>query len=172
MRDNFQRETAEILRTLSDYTMLMYGQVLRIFPEKSEAAEKIIARLAREKRVFYDESTGMVSYGYEQRGSADYGLIAAFWVLLEFFDGVEFHCPSEYPAQIAFFMGGKFYEIITVGDGKEAMLNRVLSAQTREQSEKIIIVGSEAQITKVTADNIFCFCTVGKTGEVEYFSLE
>ena len=172
MKNSLQKETAEIIRILSVYKTLMYEQVVRIFPDKNEIIEKIITRLIKQKRIVYDDETAMLSCGSEQNKETDSKLVNAFWVIVDFSDEVEYHCPSEFPAQIAFFMDGKFYEIITVEHGKEAMMKRIISSQTRGQSDKIIIVGDEKQIPKITAEDIFCFCVVGKTGEIEYFNFE
>ena len=172
MKEDYQKETAEIIRVMSDYKTVIYNQIIRMFPDKSEIVEKIIKRLIKDKRMVYDEETKILSYGYEKNDKPDLNLITAFWILVDFYEGVDFHCPSEYPVQIAFFMENKFYEIIKVDDGKVAMINHILAAKTREPSDKIIIVGSEKQIPEITVENIFCFCTVDKTGEIEYFNFE
>ena len=171
-RDSLQKEATEIIRILSIYRTLMYEQIIRMFPNKSEIIEKLIARLINQKRIIYEEETAMLSYGPDKNDNPDLNLILAFWVLADFLDEAEYHFPSEFPAQIAFFMDHKFYEIIVIEHGKEAMINRVLAIKNREQSNKIIIVRNEKQIPKVTAENIFCFCVVGKTGEIEYFNFE
>ena len=171
-RDNYEKETTEIIRIISDYRTLMYEQIMRIFNKKSEIAQNIIARLINQKRIIYDVETAMLSYGLEQETKPDMDLIKAFWVLVDFYDNVEFHYPSEYPAQIAFFMDSKLYEIIKADYGKEAVINHALSIQTPEQPDRIIIVDKEEQIPEITADNILCFCIVGKKGKIEYFKFE
>lgn len=172
MKNSLQKETAEILRVLSAYKTLMYEQIVRIFPGKGEIIETIIKRLIKHKRILYDEETAMLSCSSQQNENMDLSLIPAFWVIVEFLGEVEYHCPSEFPARIAFFMDEKFYEIIAVESGKEAMMSRIMSVQERGQSNKIIIVDSEKQIPKIKADDVFCFCIVKKTGEIEYFNFE
>jgi hypothetical protein len=170
----FNKETAEIVRVLSEYKTLMYEQVIRMFPEKSgEIIKQIIARLIKQKRIIYDETQATLSYGAEPDGEdIDSGLITAFWVMADFLSEAEYHSPSAFPAQIAFFMGADFYEIISVESGKEIIMSRILAGQERGESNKIIVVSNEQQIPKITAENIFCFCIVSKTGEVEYYNFE
>lgn len=172
-KEIFPKETAEIVRILSVYKTLMYEQIVRMFPDKSEIIKKIIARLIKQRRIFYDEKRAMLSYGAEPDSeSMDSSLITAFWVMADFISEAEYHTPCEFPAQIAFFMGDDLYEIITVENGKETVMSRILSGKNCEQSNKIIIVGNEKQIPKITDENIFCFCTVSRAGEVEYFNYE
>jgi hypothetical protein len=113
-----------------------------------------------------------LSYGEENSGSLDFGLISAFWVLIDFIDGAEFHIPSDYPAQIAFFMENELYEIICVETGKEIIVNYALSTKKPKQSNRIIVIDNENQIPKIDIYNIFCFCVVKTDGSVEYYNLE
>ena len=166
------KETKAIIRVLSDYRALTREQVLRMFPKKNEIVQNIVARLVKQKRIIYDEKTKMLSYGTELKEQPDINLIKAFWVLLDLYDTVEFHYPSQYPAQIAFFMDAKLYEIIKADYGKETVINHLLSLQSEGSPERIIMVDNEEQIAEITADNILCFCIVGDKGEIEYFKFE
>ena len=172
MRESFQKETAEIIRIMSLYKTLMYNQIIRIFPGRNGVTEKIIERLLNQKRIIYDEETAMLYCGQEADANPDMNLITAFWVLADFYDTVEFHSPTDYPAQIAFFMDAELYEIIKADYGRETVINHVLSGSKQEKPNRIIIADSAEQIPKIKADNIFCFCTVDKTGVVEYFNFE
>ena len=173
MKDNLYMETKEIINALSLYKTLKYEQIIRMFPNKKEETIKnILSNLIKEKKIIYDEETSRVSYGFEPDNNPDLNLITAFWILVDFFDTVEFHYLSEYPVQISFFMDATMYEIITAEQGKETMLNNILSLQKNDPPNRIIIVDNEKQIPKIKADNIFCFCTVNKTGEIEYFNFE
>lgn len=171
-RKDLQRETFEIIRIMSTYKTLKYNQILRLFPNKPEIIQGIISRLIKEKRLFYADENEMLSYGNSAGESPNNGLISAFWVLTDFFSGVEYHTPSEYPAQIAFFMNDEFYEIIYVEYEKEIIINHALSLENREQSKKIIIVEDEKQIPKIKADDIFCFCIVSSGGDINYYNFE
>ena len=171
-KKDLQRETYGIIRIMSEYGTLKYSQILRIFPDKTDIIRGIISRLIKEKRLFYNEENEMLSYGDTPDENPNSILISAFWVLIDFFDGIEYHALSEYPAQIAFFMDGEFYEIIYVEYDKEIIINHALSQKNREQSKKIIIAADENQISKIKADNIFCFCIVHGDGEIDYYNLE
>ena len=171
-RKDLQRETAEIIRIMSSYRTLKYNQILRIFSKKPEIIRNIISRLIRDKRLFYNEENEMLSYGCSADENPNNALISAFWVLVDFFGGVEYHTPSEYPAQIAFFMNGEFYEIIYAEYGKEIIINHSLSSKNREQSKEIIVVEDETQISKIKADDIFCFCIVGTDCGIDYYNFE
>jgi len=172
MKNSFQKETAEIIRVMSNYKTLVYAQVIRMFPDKTKNIEDIIKRLIKQKRLFYDQATETLSYGYERNKNPDKNLITAFWVLVDFFGAAEFYYPSDYPVQIAFFMDEGLYEIIKTDYGKETMINHILSNKNDDPPNRIIIVDSEEQIPKITAGNIFCFCTVDETGKIEYFNFE
>jgi hypothetical protein len=171
-KNDYRKEIVEITHILSIYKTFLYEQIVRLFPDKSSAVKNIISRLIKEKRVFYDEKTGMVSYGAEENKSPDLNLITAFWVLIDFYGEAEYHCPSDYPAQIAFFMDGGLHEIIKADYSREAVINHALSVQTREPPKRIIIVDNAEQIPKIKAGNILCFCIIGSNGEVEYFDFE
>jgi len=35
MKEDYQKETAEIIRVMSDYKTVIYNQIIRMFPDKS-----------------------------------------------------------------------------------------------------------------------------------------
>jgi hypothetical protein len=171
-REALYRETSEIMRVMSVYKTLKYNQIIRVFPEKIDVVKSIISRMIKEKRIFYNKESDTLSYDSNAGESPNNGLITAFWVLIDFFDGVEYHSPSEYPAQIAFFMNSELYEIIYAEYGKENIVSYALSPKNRNKTNRIVVIDEEKQITKINAENIFCFCVVNVDGGVEYYNLE
>jgi len=171
--EDIQKELPEIIRVLSLYRTLMYNQILRLFPDKSDKIDSVLKRLIKQKRIIYDRDDDTLSYGSEANDkNYDYGLISAFWVLLDFLDKVEYHSPSDYPVQVAFFMNCELYEIIYVDDGREVLINHALSSKNPPHMKRIIIVLDEKQISKINVDNTICFCIVGENGDVTYYNVE
>jgi len=171
-REALYKETTEIMRVMAAYKTLKYHQILRLYPDKPEIVRNIISKLIQQKRIVYSDDNDILSYGDDNKQNYNRGLISAFWVLIDFIDEAEYHSPSEYPAQIAFFMNNEFYEIIYAEPEKEILINHILSANKKEQSHKIIVVENEKQIHKITAEDIVCFCIIDENGNIEYYNLE
>ena len=171
-RDKYVKDTEEIIRVLSVYRIISYGQVYKMFPGKESIMKPLIMRLARENRIIYDNEKELLAYNKECLKEYDSGMAAAVWVLIDFLDSANFHTAGEYPVKIAFFADDEYYEIIHVPPEREIIINHVLSCNNKEPPKRIIIVDDPAQIPKINIDNTVCFCTVDENGEIEYYKLE
>ena len=102
----------------------------------------------------------------------DKGLLAAIWVLADFIDRVEFPSAGEFPAKLIFFADGEVYEVIHAANGKETLINHILSAPAEEASSYLILVDKPEQIPELEIPNVRGYCTVSPEGEVQYYQRE
>lgn len=169
--ESLHKEISEIIRIMSEYKCLKYNQVMRLFPNKTDTVIKsIISRMIKQKRIVYSDENDMLSYGEENKKSYNHGLISAFWVLIDLLDEVEYHSPSEYPVQIAFFTNHDLYEIVYVEPERETLINHVLSPKSdNTPPSRIIVVEEENQIPQIKIANILCYCIVGESGGITYY---
>ena len=167
----YGKEATDLLRSISMYRVLTEGQLLRLFGGKEDKIKNLLTHLLRQGRIFYDDAGA--TYYAEQRMTADPGMTAAVWVLLDFIDKVEYHSVSDFPAKLVFFASGEVYEVLHVPLGKEAMVNHLWSQQTEEDPpRRIVVVDSQEQIDSVSIPSVSGFCTVDADGQVSYFKKE
>lgn len=111
-------EAREVVRVLSLYGALLFQQILALFPGRAETVRNMIARLIKQKRLFYIEDCCAVAISPKKQ--LDAGMVSAFWVLLDFLDQVDFHTASDFPIAISFFTeAGDAYDIVTIAPGQE-----------------------------------------------------
>ncbi|MCQ4983835.1 MULTISPECIES: DUF5697 family protein [Lachnospiraceae] len=164
----YEKEGAALLRILSTYHTLTYEQVIRTFDKKTETIQNLVSNLVKQGRIFYDSETGLLCDRPERIASPDYGMIAAYWVLLDFGKALVYHTSGEFPITITFFSEDDEYEIIYVQSGKELLINRVLS-KAKESANRLLIVSSLEQARQIQIPNVIAFCTVGQDGKVSYY---
>ena len=80
----YQGEGAQLLRFITTYHSLQYEQVLRLFSKNRESIKSLITSLVKQKRIIYDKENGLLFDSQESANNPDYGMIASFWVLLDF----------------------------------------------------------------------------------------
>lgn len=112
-QEDIHREINEIMRVLSEYRCLKRKQIICLFSNNAgDKPVRMIAKLIKQKYIAHDKENDMLSYGGTAVKKYSPALIKSFWVLLDFLCDTEYHLPSEYPVQIAFFMQNDIYEII------------------------------------------------------------
>jgi hypothetical protein len=171
-RDMHNKEASEIMRIISLYKIITDRQVYALFPGKEAAIKPLLARLIKQKRIIYDNETCLLSCNEDCFKQYDGGMIDAVWVLADFFDRTEYHTAGDYPVKIAFFAEGEYYEIIHVPPDREILINYAMSEKNKEPPKRIIIVAEPTQIKKIQIASAVCYCTVGKNGEIDYYTLE
>ena len=160
-------EAATLVKMITDYHALTYEQVLRSFPNKQDSIKVLIANLIKHGRFYYDSSRHLLC-DKPDITDVDYGMIAAYWVLLDFEKALVFHISGEFPVKIHFFSKDEAYEIIHIPSGQEIMMNHILT-QTKTDANRLVIVESKEQVASMHFDNILAFCLVEDTGKVSYY---
>lgn len=164
----YEKEGSALLRILSTYHALTYEQVIRTFSKKPETIQNLISNLVKQGRIFYDSETNLLCDRPERASTPDHGVIAAYWVLLDFDKALVYHTSGEFPTTITFFSEDEEYEIINVEPGKELLINHVLS-KSKASVSRLIIVSSLEQARQIQIPNVIAFCTVGRDGTVNYY---
>lgn len=163
-------EAKELIRIISLYGALPLQQVVAAFPGRAESIRNLISRFVKQKRLHYQVDSAIVSDSPE-REIMD-GMTSAFWVLLDFFDQVQYHTASDFPAVISFFTEDDAFDIIVVREGQENLVSHALSYGGSENTPKrLIVVDSPEQIPKLHISHVAGFCTVDSSGEVSYFNI-
>lgn len=167
----YGKEAADLLRNISMYRVLTEQQLLRLYPGREDRIRNLLLHLTRQGRVFYDSTSG--AYYAEPRMKSDPGMTAAFWVLLDFIDKVEYHSVSDFPAKLIFFAAGEVYEVLYVAFSQEALVSHLWAQQTEEDPpRRIVVVDNPEQIDSIDIPSISGYCTVDQEGRVTYFKKE
>ena len=166
----YGQEAASILRDVAMYKALTEEQLLRLYPQKESKVKNLLAYLVRQGRLH--RSGGYFCVDSEQVEHIDRGMMSAVWVLLDFIEQAEFHSVGEYPAKIIFLAGGEVYEIIYVEEGKDTLVNQLLSKAAEAASKYIVLVDQPDQIPELHIPNTSGYCTVSREGAVQYYQIE
>ncbi len=170
-RENlYANEAKEIVRVITLYKTLVSEQIYRLFPGKESSIKNLLSILIRQGRIFYDPAVNRLSANQECCAAPDMGMIAAFWVLLDFIDRAEYHTASDFPVKISFFCDGELYEIIYIPFGQELLLTHALSG--KEDTRMIILVENPEQIEIIHIPGVAGFCSVDQSGATHYYKLE
>lgn len=166
----YGQEATSILRDITMYRALTEEQLLRLYPGKRGKVQNLLSYLTKQGRIWHID--GLYCAAPECAGDVDKGLLAAIWVLVDFIDRVEFHSAGDFPAKLIFFADGEVYEVIHAANGKEALINHILSAPAEEASSYLILVDKPEQIPELEIPNVCGYCTVSPEGEVQYYQRE
>ena len=126
----YQGEGAQLLRFITTYHSLQYEQVLRLFSKNRESIKSLITSLVKQKRIIYDKENGLLCDSQESANNPDYGMIASFWVLLDFKTAIMYHTDGEFPVKLNFFSKDEWYEVLYVPQEQEYLINHVMESQT------------------------------------------
>ena len=167
----YQGEGAQLLRFITTYHSLQYEQVLRLFSKNRESIKSLITSLVKQKRIIYDKENGLLCDSQESANNPDYGMIASFWVLLDFKKALVYHTDGEFPVKLNFFSKDEWYEVLYVPHEQEYLINHVMESQSADQVKRLVVLENEGQARKVTIDNVVAFCLVDTTsGVVSYYT--
>jgi hypothetical protein len=162
-------EAAGLLRIITTYKALVSKQVYRLFPGKEEKIKTILSHLITQNRVWYDKNKDILAASEEYVKTADAGMIAAFWVLLDFIERAEYHTSGDFPVKITFFLGGEMFEIICVNPGQEALVSHALTVSGDDPPRRLIIMDDPKQAADISIPNTAGFCVVAPNGAVTYY---
>jgi len=169
-RDNIYREEASsLVRTLKNYHAITYEQALLLFPKKPDTMKTLIRSLVKQKRIYFDEEKNLLCDRPESADHPDYGLIAAFWVLLDFKKAIVYHINGDFPIKIHFFSQDETYEIIHIPLEQEGLINHVLAVPSKDHTNRIVVLEEESQATLVQIPHVIAFCLVSQDGAVSYY---
>lgn len=158
-----------ILDTLSRYNTLLVRQIYKMFPAKEDVIKRAISNYIKSKRFYISSDGRYISISPES--VCDEKVIKAFWVLLDFYDKVEYHTAGIFPVQINFFLDSEMYEIINIPYGQEAIVQVAIS-EAKEPAKRILIIDSLEQIPNIHVENIAGFCLITEEGETSYYKYE
>ena len=164
----YRKEASELLHIVTTYRAIRYEQALLFFPSKTEAVKTLIAKLLRQRRLYFDEGKKLLCDCPESADSPDYGMIASLWVLLDFKKTIIYHISSDFPIKITFFAQDEVYEIIYVPEEKESLINHALSAIPKDNANRLIILETKEQANRLTIPHTLAFCIV-EDGVVNYY---
>ena len=165
----YNGEGAEILNILNTYHTLYYEQILHLFDKNTSSIKALITRLTKQGRIYHDRAKNLLCDSEEASASPDPGIIAAFWVLLDFKKVLVFHTTGNFPVKVHFFANDESYEIIYVSSGQESLINHVFSTLPSTEALRIVIIESKEQAEKIEIDKVIAYCTVTSTGTVSYY---
>ncbi len=167
-RDLYGGEAMELLRVVSTYRCLLGVQLYRLFPGRESVIQKLLIHLERQKRISFDSAGNLYALDGEY---PDTGMVAAFWVLLDFIDRVEYHTAGEFPVKISFFADGEDYEIIHVPAESEILIAHALSCRRGPPARRLIVIDRLEQINRFKAASIAAFCMAAPDGAVQYYKI-
>ena len=155
----YQGEGAQLLRFITTYHSLQYEQILRLFSKNRTSIKSLITSLVKQKRIIYDKENGLLCDSQESANNPDYGMIASFWVLLEF------------TLKLNFFSKDERYEVLYVPQEQEYLINHVMESQTKSDAKRLVVLESEEQASKIHITGVIAFCLVdSSTGSVSYYA--
>ena len=155
--------------TLSRYNTLLIRQIYKMFPAKEDVIKRAVSNYIKSKRFYISPDRRYISISPESVG--DDKVIKAFWVLLDFYDKVEYHTSGIFPVQINFFLDSEMYEIINIPYGQEAIVQVAISG-AKEPAKRIIIIDSLEQISNIQIQNTVGLCLVAEDGRTSYYKYE
>ena len=135
----YQGEGAQLLRFITTYHSLQYEQVLRLFSKNRESIKSLITSLVKQKRIIYDKENGLLFDSQESANNPDYGMIASFWVLLDFKTAIVYHTDGEFPVKLNFFSKDEWYEVLYVPQEQEYLINHVMESQTKSDAKRLVV---------------------------------
>lgn len=158
----------QINRLVSMYHTLEIEQLGRLFPELGEEKLKmLLGRLEKSGRLAVDTEKGMVHYTKEE--TYNQAMIAAFWVLLDFYPEITYHTASEYPVALTFYTDKDIFDVIYVSSEKEVVLNHALRSYGEGSPHRLVIVEHPEQISRIHFPGITAYCIVLPDGKIQYF---
>lgn len=167
----YNGEGAELLRFVTTYHTLLYEQVLRLFPKNRDSIKSLITSLVKQGRIIHDKEKGVLCDTAESAANPDYGMIASFWVLLDFKKAVVYHTNGDFPIKLNFFSKDEWYEILYIPLEQEYLVNHVMESQAADQVKRLVVLENEKQAGKITIGNVAAFCLVdSSSGVVSYYT--
>ena len=144
-REAVIQDAKELLEIITTYKVLKLEQLIKVMGDKDQSAKQSVIRLLeREDRLFIHDS--MASAEEKWSKSIDRGMIAAFWVLLDFWQEVLYHTTAGFPAKIEFITTDDAYDIIIAEQGMEHVLSTFFHKHRDEAVKHLVVVENMEQM--------------------------
>lgn len=165
----YNREGERIIRMITTYHSLLYEQVLQLFPRNKESLKTFINSLIKQGRIYYDRQQNLLCDCEDSASCVDYGLIAAFWVLLDFKHAILYHTSGDFPVKLHFFAQDEAYEIIYAATDQETLINHAFSLFPDNDAIRLVILEDKSQVQKLQIPKVSAYCLVSEDGTVSYY---
>ena len=165
----YNGDGALLLRIISTYHALRYDQIMQLFSKNKDSMKTLITKLIKQGRIYHDKDANLLCDTPQAAESPDYGVIAAFWVLLDFKKAIIFHTSGDFPIKLHFFSQEEAYEIIYVGLDQEALVTHVMQSLPPQDALRLVILENKEQATKISINGVIAFCIVDPSGTVSYY---
>ena len=165
----YRGEGERLLKLITTYHALQYEQVLQFFIRNRDSMKSLITSLIKQRRIYYDSEKELLCDSPESSDSLDYGMIAAVWVLLDFQKAVVYHTSGDFPVKLHFFSQDEVYDVIYVSPGQEALINHVMESLPDGDANRLVILESEQQASRLSIDGVTAYCLVSSDGSVRYY---
>lgn len=164
-------QAQQILDAVFHYKVLRIQQILLMFPRNEEIVMNLLNHFDDAHRLILDNEKGIVACNEEWAIRGNPANERALWVLLDFWDKVDFHLPGTDGVTITAYTSEGEYDLIAVEPGKEAQISEFLDQRKECLSERIILVlYSAKQIPLLPAEGIRAYCVVSESGQTTYYT--
>ncbi len=136
----YQGEGAQLLRFITTYHSLQYEQILRLFSKNRESIKSLITSLVKQKRIIYDKENGLLCDSQESANTPDYGMIASFWVLLDFKNAIVYHTDGEFPVKLNFSLKMSGMKSSMSPRNRTYLINHVMESQTKSDAKRLVVL--------------------------------
>ena len=163
-----------VLRMIRQYNVMYPEQAVAFFPGKEKAAIKALKRLEKNRQIYKNPYTGLVSSSELAYSLKDDGTIKSLWVLLDMMkkrqiDGHYLVTKEDFPERILFHSGQEIYDILYVGFGDVKLVNGMFK-KSRKAGENYIVATEDGKlISQIEVPGAIGYCVVKEGGVVEYY---
>lgn len=89
-----------------------------------------------------------------------------FWTSKE---AVIYHTSGDFPIKLHFFTQNDAYEVIYIGLEREILISHVLNGLPADDTNRLVILESEQQASRLSLDEVTAYCLVIPDGTVNYY---
>lgn len=166
--------SGRVLDLIRKYNVMERGQVELFFPGERTGVVRAMKRLEKNRQIFCNPYTGLVSSSEFAYSLKDEGTIGALWVLGDMMGKrqVEGHFLAQredFPVRIVFFDRGEIYDILYVGAGDVKLVNGIYGKMRRPEGRHIVAIEDKELMGQIRIPDVVGFCLVRDCGEVEYY---
>lgn len=170
-RGELCKDLEELREIISTYKVLKVEQLYKAIKNKEQNIKKtIITHMKNNDTLFIFNDICSATENWIK--DYDKAMIKAFWILLDFWNEVQYNTKDTFPAKIYFITDDDSFDIIVAEKGQEKMLNVFYSKFQDKTTKHLVAVEDEEQMIKLSFDGIAAFCVVNDNGTVSYYRNE
>ena len=171
---NPEEMSGKVLDLIRKYNVMELGQVELFFPGERTGVIRAMRRLEKNRQIFRNPYTGLVSSSGFAYSVKDEGTIRALWVLGDMvgkrkIEGHFLAQREDFPVRIVFFDSGEIYDILYVGIGDVKLVNGIYGKMRRPEGRHIVVIEDKELMGQIKIPDVVGFCLVRDSGEVEYY---